>query len=277
VSAVLRRGGVACAFALAAAATLPAGGAADVRPDAARSASTRTVAIYLLRGEQLGVAHERVPRSAAPAGAALRLLLRGPSAAERRAGLGSAIPAGSVLRSVSIARGVASVDLSGRFASGGGSAGMFARLAQVVFTATQFPTVHAVRFLLDGREVTTFSSEGIVLRRPQTRADYAAQTPAILVEWPAVGDSVRSPLHLAGTANVFEATFQLRLVAADGRVLARRTVHAACGTGCRGRFSVTVPFSSSAAPRGVVDVYELSANDGKPIHRVRVPVAFRRA
>ena len=246
------------------------------RPTAVRAAPARTASLYFLRGEKLGVAHERVARSAAPVAAALGLLMRGPSAKERAAGLASQIPAGSRLRGVTLAGGVASVDLSSRFASGGGSATMFARLAQVVFTATQFPNVHGVRFLLDGHAVTTFSSEGIVLRGLQTRAGYEDVAPPILVEWPAVGDAIRSPLHLAGTANVFEATFELRLLGANGRVLAHRTVHATCGTGCRGHFRLQVPFTWHGAARGTVVVFEPSAKDGSPTHRVRVPVSFRR-
>ncbi len=217
-----------------------------------------------------------MPRSAAPVAAAVKLLVRGPSSAERLAGLGSQIPAGTRLRGVSLDHGVAGVDLTGRFASGGGSATMFARLAQLVYTVTQFPSVHSVRLLLDGRPVSVFSGEGILLRTPQTRADYEQWAPPILVEWPAVGDSVKSPLHLTGSADVFEATFELRLLAADGHVLVHRTVHASCGTGCRGRFRVVVPFGWSGAAHGSVVVFERSAKDGSPIHTVRIPVAFRR-
>ena len=272
----MRRTAIACALLLGISGAAAAEPTAGLRRDAGRATPTRIVALYLLRGEKLGVAHERVPRAAAPVAAALKLLMRGPTATERASGLASQIPVGSRLRSVALAGGVASVDLSARFASGGGSATMFARLAQVVFTATQFPGVHAVRFLLDGRPVTTFSSEGILLRGPQTRAAYEDVAPPILLEWPAVGDTIRSPLHLAGTANVFEAAFELRLVGASGRILARRTVHATCGTGCRGHFRTQVPFTWSGAPRGTVVVFELSAKDGSPVHQVRVRVAFRR-
>jgi N-acetylneuraminic acid mutarotase len=50
---------------------------------------------------------------------------------------------------------------------------MQVRLAQVVYTLTQFPTVRRVRFALDGTPVNVFSSEGIVLDHPVGRGDYA--------------------------------------------------------------------------------------------------------
>ena len=54
---------------------------------------------------------------------------------------------------------------------------MEARLGQVVYTLTQFPTVQKVRFELDGRPVNVFSSEGIVLDHPVGRSDYQDLSP----------------------------------------------------------------------------------------------------
>ncbi len=53
-----------------------------------------------------------------------------------------------------------------------GSASATIRLGQVVYTLTQFPTVTSVLFQIDGRTVTVFGSEGIVLDGPVARADY---------------------------------------------------------------------------------------------------------
>ncbi len=46
---------------------------------------------------------------------------------------------------------------------------MFARLAQVVYTLTEFDTVKDVRFMLDGEPVDVFSGEGILLEEPVGR------------------------------------------------------------------------------------------------------------
>ena len=233
--------------------------------------STR-VLVYLLRGDEVGAAARRVPATQAVAEAALRELLRGPTAAEEEAGLGTAIPDGTELLDVAVEDGVATVDLSAAYDDGGGSAAMLARLAQVVFTATQFPTVDGVRYRIDGEPVETFSTEGVVLEGLQERSDYEEQSPAILVERPAVGDVVSSPLRLEGTANTFEATFQYALLAADGSRLADGFVTASCGTGCRGTFDVDVAFDAAGAESMTLQVWEPSARDGSRTKEVAVPL-----
>ena len=70
---------------------------------------------------------------------------------------------------------------------------MFMRLAQVVFTLTQFPTVEGVNFKLDGEPIDVLGGEGIIIDHPMSRADYEDMSPAILVESPTVGDTVRQP------------------------------------------------------------------------------------
>jgi germination protein M len=234
------------------------------------------VGVYLMRGEKLGAATRTVPRTTAPAAVAMRELLAGPTARERAAGLGTAIPSGTRLRGLTIAGGVATVDLSARYASGGGSLSMSARLGQVVYTLTRFPSVGSVRFRLDGAPVTTFSSEGIVLHGPQTRADFEDVTPAILVERPAVGQISPLPLRVLGTADVFEAVVSYEVLDAAGGVLARGTTMASCGTGCRGRFQQTIAIRPPAS-RGTLVVYEVSAKDGSRINEVRIPLRFARA
>jgi len=132
--------------------------------------------VWFARGEQLVPVrrtHARTPRVAT---AAISALLAGPTAAERGAGTTTAIPAGTRLLGISIDRGVATVDLTSQYQSGGGSLSMQVRLGQVVYTLTQFPTIRSVRFALDGTPVNVFSSEGIVLDHPVGRSDYRVLT-----------------------------------------------------------------------------------------------------
>ncbi len=220
--------------------------------------------MYFLLGEHLVPVQRIVPQTVAVAHAAVQQLLAGPTAAESAGAsrLVSAIPSGSRLLDIALANGIATVDLSGQFESGGGSASMFARLAQVVYTVTAFPSITGVRFRLDGQPVTTFSSEGIVLTGPSVRTDYRDWLAPISMDGPAWGSTVSSPVRISGVANVFEAQFQAEVTTASGTVLATRNVTASCGTGCWGTFSVKVPYSVASAQAGWVTVFDLSARDG---------------
>ena len=84
----------------------------------------------------------------------------------------TAIPRDTRLLGITVKDGVARVDLSREFESGGGTFSMTARLAQVVYTLEQFPTVDAVEFYIEGVKVEMFSSEGLILDGPQTLDDY---------------------------------------------------------------------------------------------------------
>ena len=108
---------------------------------------------------------------------AVSALLAGPTREERSAGVGSQVPVGTILRDVHVRGGIATVDLSGRFDDGGGSLSMELRLAQVVYTLTEFPQVEAVVFELDGKPVSVFSAEEISIDRPLRRGDFAALVP----------------------------------------------------------------------------------------------------
>ena len=207
--------------------------------------------------------------------AALEELIAGPSAADGR-GISSAVPAGTRLLGLNIADGLATVDLSSEFESGGGSLSMQMRLAQVVFTLTQFPTVDRVEFRLDGEPVDVFSGEGIVLDGPVDRDDYADLMPAILVERPAAGARISSPVTVSGTANVFEANVTVRVLDASGKEVAKTFTTATCGSGCRGDFSLSLAFPAQpAGSEGFVVVEDDdAAGMGFPPHQVRIPVVF---
>jgi spore germination protein GerM len=142
--------------------------------------STITLRLYWVSAGENALGVERtVPYTRAVATVAMTELLAGPTAAEKTIwpAIDTAIPAGTKLLGVTVANRVAKVDLSGEFASGGGTFSVTARLAQVVYTLTQFPTVDAVEFYLNGARVDVFSSEGLILDGPQRLEDYDALLP----------------------------------------------------------------------------------------------------
>ena len=263
----------------ASASPTPAPTARPTATPASSGAGTTVVRTYFVLGsftgnEGLAPVLREVPQTKAVATAAMRALLAGPDDAEMaaRPAMYTAIPDGTTLLGISIADGVATVNLSKEFESGGGSASMQARLGQVTYTLTQFPTVAGVRFQLDGVPVTAFGGEGIVLDEPVGRDDFRDQLPAIFVDRPAWGASLGNPGTVSGEANVFEATFQVELLDAGGRTLLGKTVSASCGTGCWGSFRTSLAYSVDRAQWGTLRVFESSAQDGSPVNVTEYPV-----
>ena len=247
-------------------------GSADPGSSAAPSptpSGTTIVRAYFWLGGQPGsaglvAALREIPGTKGVAKAAVNALLGGPTSAEAGRSITTAIPGGSQLLDLSIANGVATVDLSAEFESGGGSASVLTRLGQMVYTLTQFPTVKSVVFQIEGVTKTVFSSEGVVLDKPATRADYYDLLPDIWVDRPAFSAAIGNPALVTGNANVFEATFRMSIIDGSGNVLADVQVMATRGTGSRGTFDTTIPYAVSKAQYGILHPYNPSAKDGTP-------------
>ncbi len=245
----------------------------EASPSAAPTPETTTLSLYFLRGEKLGVAERRVEKTTMPATAAMKALLAGPSDTEQDAGLGSAVPADTRLLGLSIDDGIARVDLSSDFGSGGDSLSMRARVAQVVYTMTRFRTVRAVEFLIEGTPVETLDGEDVPIDGPQRRLRWRSFEPNIFVEAPGIGAVISSPFSLHGTAMVFEGSFLARAVDSSGRRIVQAVMQASRGAPERGEFSKEIPFST-AAQRGTIVVFAPSMEDGSHLDEVRIPVTF---
>jgi germination protein M len=233
---------------------------------------TSGLGVYFLRGESVVPVHRQVPQTEAVGTAAVEALLAGPTDEERDLGLTSTVPDGTRLLGLTVADGTATVDLSREFESGGGSLSMTARLAQITFTLTQFPTVERVWLAVQGEPVYVLGGEGIPIDEPLMRDRFGDLTPLILVEHPALGETVSSPLQVSGTASVFEATLRVRLVGPDGEALWEDTVTASDGAPARGTFAVGIPFT--AAGEGKLVVFSPSAADGSEQHTFEVPITL---
>ncbi len=98
--------------------------------------------------------------------------------------------------------------------------------------------------------------------------------PAIVVTSPRSGDEVSSPVSIEGNADVFEATVSIDILDSAEKPIVRTFTTASCGTGCRGTFSKAVSFTVDTTQPGTIRVYESSAEDGKPIHVVDIPVTL---
>lgn len=82
----------------------------------------------------------------------------------------SAIPEGTQLRSLKVKPDGIYVDLSKSFVSGGGSATMQGRLAQVIYTATSLNPTAPVYLFVEGKPITSLGGEGLEVSQPMTRS-----------------------------------------------------------------------------------------------------------
>jgi spore germination protein GerM len=137
--------------------------------------AARTVTLYLIRYDDATgkMSFEKVsrsqPASTSPLLQTLQLLFAGPSDAEESRQVSSAIPGGVKVLSATVKDGTALVNLGSGFASGTGRELMLARVYQVVYTATQYPTIKRVRILVNGASVTSLAGEGVDLSKPLGR------------------------------------------------------------------------------------------------------------
>jgi germination protein M len=103
-------------------------------------------------------------------------ILKGPTAQELNLGLVSMIPSDARLRSVIVKDDTAIIDFSEgfRFNSQGLDA-MDAQLRQIVYAATEFPSVRKVQIRIEGQTVRYLGTEGMRLDEPLTRDSFRKQ------------------------------------------------------------------------------------------------------
>ena len=218
-----------------------------------------TFEVWFVRGGKLFPTTRTAPYTVAVARLALDSLLHGPKAEESAAEVGTDLPnfpsngVDQVLEITSLSGGVVTVRATPPLTND-----FLPPIAQVVFTLTQYPTIRSVRFVGDP---STY-----------TRASLEDQLPPIVVESPFIGETLTSPVTISGTADVFEAVVNMRILDAFGRELGRTFTMASCGTGCRGDFTASIPFTVATQQPGTVEVYEVSAKDGSAINVGDYPV-----
>jgi hypothetical protein len=116
----------------------------------AASSSGPQVSVFFVQGEQL----VRVMRPGASPDDAVRQLVAGPTRAEVKRGFRSYVPAGTQVHRVTVADGLATVDLDARFTSGRDAYSLLARLSQLVRTLTGIQGATKVQLLIDGATVS---------------------------------------------------------------------------------------------------------------------------
>ena len=103
----------------------------------------------------------------------INALISGPTVEEENLGCRSLISNGTKLISASVKNGIATLNFSSEFEFNQyGIEGTQGQLQQIVFTATAFPTVDSVQFLVDGEKKSYLGSEGVWIGTPLSRNSF---------------------------------------------------------------------------------------------------------
>ena len=204
----------------------------------------------------------------------LEMLVAGVPGPVLESGGTTAIPEGTDLLHVGRTDSTLFVDLSSEFESGGGSLSMQMRIAQVVYTATQFEGIDAARIMIEGEMVDSVGGEGVMVDRPLTRRDFEGFAPNVVVETPRPGDEFSPGDVVSGFANVFEANVSFLVLDEDGKEIASDFTTATCGSGCWGDFTKALRFAIDAPQEGRIVALTYSAEDGSPQDEISIPVTL---
>ncbi|NCN05914.1 MAG: hypothetical protein GW949_09810 [Spirochaetales bacterium] len=138
----------------------------------------RTYNLYFLRiSDDDSVVLEPRPRGIrfvdSPLSATLQALLAGPVESETTVGYLSLVPEGSQLISASIRGETAFLNFNESFRFNPlGYEGQKAQLQQIVYTATEFPTVSQVQILIDGQIVNYLGGDSLYVGAPLQRGSF---------------------------------------------------------------------------------------------------------
>ena len=96
---------------------------------------------------------------------AIENLLSGPATTSNE----TTIPSGTKLLDLKLEKQKLHLNLSSEFTTGGGSASMIGRLAQLLYTATSLDENTKVWLLIDGQPLEVLGGEGLMIEQPMTR------------------------------------------------------------------------------------------------------------
>lgn len=215
-----------------------------------------------------------VPATKAVARASMEQLLAGPSREEGDSvpAISTAIPDGVRLLGLTVSDGIATVDLSSAFEATDAAA-VSARVAQVVFTLSRYPSVQEVLFRQEGVDVAVPTGSGQLVSRPVNIGDYLELAAALHVEQPSYRGQGANPLQVMGFGAVFEASFQYALIDDDGLIIAEGQAMTTNGTGWGG-FDFSIDYEVDREQVGALIVWAHSAQDGAQIDVREYPVTL---
>lgn len=176
-------------------------------------------------------------------------------------GVTSAIPEGNRLAYLQEFDGTARVVVRGSFPD---QDEVRMAQAQIVYTLTQVDEIEKVDLRWEGR-----NSVGL------KREDFHDLLPLIAVEQPYDGQEVYRFIPLKGLANVYEGTVNWRLRSEGGEVFQEGFTTATCGSGCWGTFEDRIELKRVPGNQIILEVFQVSAEDGSPMNMVDILLNVR--
>lgn len=134
----------------------------------------QTAQVYWLRdtGTNLEVVPQQIKVTTNQPNAVLEAAFNNLLAGSTDTALSSTIPQGTKLRDVKVQNDGIHVDLSKEFTSGGGSASITGRVAQILYTATTLQPDAKVWIDVEGTQLDVLGGEGLELEQPLTRQSF---------------------------------------------------------------------------------------------------------
>ncbi len=226
---------------------------------------------YLVREVHEVTAAERIEI------AALEQLIHGEPVTE---GAFRVLPPHTSVIGIDVVDGLATIDFSREVLNANvGAAGEALGIQSIVNTLTELPEIEQVMFLVEGefdeRAQDWWGHIGLAELQPFERDLSMVWEPVIWVNEPAPGIEVSSPLTVQGSARVYEATVNLRLVDQDGEVLVDTFTTATAGGPARGEFETALAFPVPSTGEGRLEVFWISPKDGSEQDKVNIPVRIQ--
>ena len=191
-------------------------------------------------------------------------------------GAARVLPQDTKINSINIKDGLATVDFSRDVLRANvGASGEAMGIQSIVNTLTEFPEIKKVSFTVDGKiDEQTMDWWGHVglYGQPFSRDLSTVYEPAIWVTSPTPDQKVVSPVEVTGSARVFEATVNMRLVDDSGIIIAEGFTTATEGAPGRGDFKHSLSYSAAPPGKGTIEVFWTSPKDGEILDKVSVPV-----
>lgn len=126
--------------------------------------------IYFFKGEKLVAVRRDLLPDKSPLRQALTYLFEGPNREEREAAIITQLPEGITVLGLSVNKGVAIINLSGKInAYGGGAAKVRGLVRQIVYTVTELPEIDKAWIWVEGKKKVVLGGEGLAIDRPMSR------------------------------------------------------------------------------------------------------------